>query len=747
MPLPSPILDNRSYQQLRDELIRRIPVYNREWTDHNPSDPGITLIELFAFLGENLLFRFNQIPETTKLAFLRLLQIPLRSAATARGIATFTYDYKGEPKKRSNEPIPQGAELKAGQLSFETLTEVTVWPIGVRAVAKATSSVPDPGEAPEVHEFITRTLDAMGELQQGDQPAFYENKVVAVDGQADAVDFDRTVDGILWIAVLTSEKDPEVKRKIHQALAGGLLNLAFVPDSEAPAPDQIPACLGAKAVALEPSVEWQISQVKRLDQDESPTYKKVELIGDTTRGVSQEGVLRLKLPRKPEDFGLFEVEDPDAKGTRSLPPALDDDSEEKLLFWLRAFRPDGSRFGKVRFVGVNATQVVHAKKARPEFLGVGNGQPKQQFRLVYRPVLEGSLVLEVEELDGWREWQAVDGFHASDSDDRHYVLDCESGTVSFGNGMQGMAPQVGWRIRAREYRYGGGAEGNLQPEGISKLGELPPRLDERGTVITVPPSSVKVTNPLRTYGGGPSETIEAALDRIPGELRRRDRAVTAGDFQELALATPGAKVGRAECLPRFHPPTRKTDAAGIVTVVVWPKDDPKHPNAPVPDRNLLRGVCAWLDRRRLVTTELYVIPPRYRKVAVAVGLRVKPGYGVEAVRRWVELVVRQYLSPLPPYGPSGTGWPLGRRIHGPELEAAALQVEGVEFLEDLKVAGWNEHTSVWVPGTVALQMDEVPELAEITVIEGPLVIEPGQAVGLPPNPEVPVPVPILKEEC
>ncbi len=81
MPLPQPILDDRSYQQLRDELVRRIPVYAPEWTDYNASDPGITLIELFSFLGENLLFRFNQIPETTKLA----VPAPARRAAAAGG--------------------------------------------------------------------------------------------------------------------------------------------------------------------------------------------------------------------------------------------------------------------------------------------------------------------------------------------------------------------------------------------------------------------------------------------------------------------------------------------------------------------------------------------------------------------------------------------------------------------------------------------------------------------------------------
>src|SRR5919206_3380604 len=81
MPLPAPILDDRSFEQLRDELVQRIPVYAPEWTDHNASDPGIALLELFAFLGENLLFRFNQIPESTKLAFLRLLGVQLPEAA------------------------------------------------------------------------------------------------------------------------------------------------------------------------------------------------------------------------------------------------------------------------------------------------------------------------------------------------------------------------------------------------------------------------------------------------------------------------------------------------------------------------------------------------------------------------------------------------------------------------------------------------------------------------------------------
>ena len=143
-----------------------------------------------------------------------------------------------------------------------------------------------------------------------------------------------------------------------------------------------------------------------------------------------------------------------------------------------------------------------------------------------------------------------------------------------------------------------------------------------------------------------------------------------------------------------------------------------------------------------------MIPPTYVKVAVAVGIQTKPGYGVDAVRRWVELVIRQYLAPLPPYGPDGNGWPLGRRVYGPELEAAALQVEGVEYLEGLTIAGTDDGGVTWTtvsPNAIELERYEVVELAEITVVQGPPLV-PGQ-VPAPPAPSIPVPVPVPREEC
>ena len=73
MPIPLPNLDDRTFADLVDEARARIPKVCPEWTDHNPTDPGITLIELFGWLAEMALFRIDQVADRHRLAFLRLL--------------------------------------------------------------------------------------------------------------------------------------------------------------------------------------------------------------------------------------------------------------------------------------------------------------------------------------------------------------------------------------------------------------------------------------------------------------------------------------------------------------------------------------------------------------------------------------------------------------------------------------------------------------------------------------------------
>src|SRR5882724_4778405 len=79
MPIPLPILDDRRWKDLVEEGRSLIPAWAPEWTDHNPSDPGITLIELFAYFAEMMLYRVDRISLKNLEAFLKLLEGPQTS--------------------------------------------------------------------------------------------------------------------------------------------------------------------------------------------------------------------------------------------------------------------------------------------------------------------------------------------------------------------------------------------------------------------------------------------------------------------------------------------------------------------------------------------------------------------------------------------------------------------------------------------------------------------------------------------
>jgi predicted phage baseplate assembly protein len=260
-------------------------------------------------------------------------------------------------------------------------------------------------------------------------------------------------------------------------------------------------------------------------------------------------------------------------------------------------------------------------------------------------------------------------------------------------------------------------------------------------------ASAKVTNVLPATGGADPANLADALDSVAAEVHRRDRAVVAEDFQALALEVTG--VVRADVLPLLHPETPHQPAAGVLSVMVFPADDPRELGAPMPDVGLLRRVGAYLNPRRLVTSELYVIPPTYRTIAVSVGVHVREGYQVDAVRRWVEQILHQYLAPLPPYGPAGGGWPLGRAVRRAELEAVCSQVEGVEYVEDeLLLAVPSGSTAGWTElPLVELEPWELPTIAALTVVSG-TPLPPGTGYGPPPETEDdPVLVPLPPDVC
>src|SRR6476661_4478722 len=106
-------------------MIGRIKGHTQEWTNPRLGDPGRTLIDLFAWLGDTLLYRANLIPERQRLAFLRLLGQPLKPATPARGLVALKVD---------DENAPTAVEAAAGAViekpvPFRTTGYVTAYPV------------------------------------------------------------------------------------------------------------------------------------------------------------------------------------------------------------------------------------------------------------------------------------------------------------------------------------------------------------------------------------------------------------------------------------------------------------------------------------------------------------------------------------------------------------------------------------------------------------------------------------------
>ena len=108
--IPAPKLDDRTYADIVAEAMRLIPRYCPEWTNHNPSDPGVTVIELTAWMTELILYRLNRVPEKNYLAFLNMIGIRLRSPQPARALITFDL-VEGAEK----QVIKEGTQIATAQ--------------------------------------------------------------------------------------------------------------------------------------------------------------------------------------------------------------------------------------------------------------------------------------------------------------------------------------------------------------------------------------------------------------------------------------------------------------------------------------------------------------------------------------------------------------------------------------------------------------------------------------------------------
>lgn len=656
MPIQLPAIDDRDHAALVRDTLALAAVHAPEWTHTGPSDPGVTLVELFAFMAESLLYRANLIPERNRLKFLQLLGIGLRPAQPARALVQFA----NEAGERKTITLPSGLPLLAGAIPFLSDTGLDLPPVTGLVVFKRVVGAPDPALLDYYRQLYEATgRDFSGSGDAAVEPILYDSVQLADLAQAIDVGAE-TVDGALWIALLANPKATEAdKANARAELAGRTLSIGLVPQ-----PPETSARIQPGRPALPPPALSAWAPKARSDGSGTPgEYKRLDAVAPSGFP-EQAGILQVTLPASADDIGTWAEAEPLEAGVGELPPQLTDEAlGARLVTWLRI---DGlSNAGvQLAWAGAHCAAVRQRSRVSRELLPPGDGSPEQRRRLSHGQVLGESLQLLVAQ----QPWALTDELEAAPPEGQPgahvFALDAESGEVRFGDGARGARPPSNAEIAAR-FDWALGAAGNVAA-GAIKLGP------------TLPPG-VKVSNPRPADGGLDAESAADGEKRIPLVLRHRDRAVSAEDFDAILRETPQADVGRVEVLPAWHPelsPGLPGDQPGVVTCMVIPRQDPRRPDYPLPDADFIAALCDHLAPRRLVTCEVLLRGPVYTGLWISVGIELHAGQGVAEVRERVKTALKAFLAPLP-NPPSATGWPLFKSVAALELATVAARVDGV----------------------------------------------------------------------
>ncbi|MFD8778381.1 hypothetical protein [Streptomyces sp. NPDC059916] len=765
MPITVPPADGRRYDQLLADALARIPVHNPDWTNFNRSDPGVTLLELFAFLTETLLYRVDQIPERNRRAFLTLLSVPLHPAQPARGIATISND-RGALQKES---LDHDLELWAGNVPFRTGLGLDVLPVQGYTCYKRPVPLTD-----ESREFYRQLYASFLQPTDGRlsgpallDPIPYETAPLAPDIPSGVDLVSDTADSSLWVALLARTHD-EVE-PTRSALAGATLNLGLVPvveDADVTLPP-----VGTAVPEGTAHLEYQLPKVAsadgRLPADPARRVAAYQPLVprpvDDVNALLHPGIVQLPLPPV-EGLRTWTDLEPLEEGADEFPPVLDDMLAGRVVTWLR-IRARSAAQARLLWAGVNAVPIEARRHIADELLADGDGRPDQARRLAHTPVVAGSVRLTVTPPGSRPErWQEIDDLLAagpevpvpditvppgapnapgSDGPVDVFTLDAEAGTLRFGDGLHGRRPPAGATLHVA-YDAASGTAANVGPGAVNVSHALPP--------------GMKVTNPVRTWGGADTETVRDGERQVARYLQHRDRLVTAEDFATITRRTPGVEVGRVEVLPAYDPrivPSAPGDAPGAVTLLLIPRRDARQPEAPVPDRFFMDSVCRYLDPRRLVTTELFLRSPVYVPVHVSVGVDVLPGHGVAEVTRRVRDELARVLSPLPlryqtdtevdvAYPHAAQGWPLHAAVTRAELIAWATRVPGVRVVRDLLLGT----TAMDGLDSVPMAGLQLPRLDAFSVVAGdPVPLDQLQGAAVDRPERRPLPVPRIPEAC
>jgi hypothetical protein len=734
--VPLPNLDDRRWADLVDEGRALIPLYAPDWTDHNVHDPGITLMELFAWIAEMDIYQLNRVTDRHKRNFLALVGIAPAPPQPARAVLSFTIAAGGAPLQLPAEVEFAGYDPLGELTVFRTLEALSIAPGRIASVlVKDAQGLRDMTE----HWRRGESFPIFGPIPQPGAELYLGFDQAWPTGEPINLFFN-------FPGKRTGEDE---RRRIIRELQERRL-ACRPPFADAPCadeawppaavePERIPRHHGARLVwealvSAGTGTAW-----RELDADE---------VDDDTRAFTLDGRARITLPVemvKPpasqgtlsKDFYYLRVRF--EAGAYDAPPAL------------RSLALNG--VAAEQAISVGEPQMIAGQNVRAVSLDAGNGRPNQEVTLPVAPAQVASFRLFTFEpaSNEWRAWQTQPDFDASTRRDTHILLDPTTGTITFSDGEKGQAAPFGAQIYA-VYRATRAEAGNLaahtinrlvdssrnravitdfdgvsarfpvifkvtdqalaslRAEGVSaatlaKLAGIKDRriqgeadflralkaiigeeeIARHKTIIfqraraqceASQPDCVTVANPLPATGGAPAETLADATGRAVELMGARRRAVTLSDYEELAMQTPGAQLARAKAVANLHPSFPCLKAPGVITLIILPDMPGARPS---PSFGLRRAVAAYLRRRRVIGARVEVVAPTYLEVAARARVSALAGVNKINLRERIVAALNEFLDPLRG-GPERSGWPFGRDVFRSEILQVIDEVAGVDYV-------------------------------------------------------------------
>jgi predicted phage baseplate assembly protein len=632
MPLPLPVLDDRKYQDLLDELIERIPATAPAWTDYNASDPGITMLELFAYLSESLIYRLDRVPEREYRAFLRLTGVCPKVAQVARTVVAFT-----SSSAAGVVDLPAGVQMSSSESNVVFQTTAPLHVSEAKIVALLTATKGKLIDRTTTNEDTSASFQPLGDAPQVDDALY--------------VGFDRPpgVDAAC-IRLFSLGDSAAGDLKTWQALHREYQRVRIDRTTS-----RCASSVARPAQHYGVRVAWEFY--------DGHGWQLLPALKDWTRALTLSGPVRWHSP---------------AVGAHQPGGVAGYDS----LYFIRCRVVAGAYDcpPTVRGLRLNAVIARHAADVGDPIAleGRGTGRAGQTFFLTRVPVVPRSTHLTLyrgttELPDQWEERANFDrsGAHAP-----HYVLDSQTGQLSFGDGREGQVLGADLHLKA-VWQVGAGADGDVA---AGVLDTVPTEgVNQRVPGWTAIAASLGVLQPIGAYGGEDAESLDAAKARAYRRVIEERCAATLTDLANAALNTPGVPVARAYAVAEHHTDLHCLPATGCVTVVVVPRCVNSNPH---PTSALCRAVESFIARRRPVALEVHVAGPRYTKVVVTATLVIANVADRASIIEQARTAISAFLDPLSG-GPAHNGWPVGRAVYRSEVLALLDAINGVDYVAAL----------------------------------------------------------------